>query len=73
MRYAVLFLVVLVCGCDERVSNQRKTFDLTYTKDYRTGLCFAVLGLGYNHGVVTNVPCSPEVEALIANTPSVEK
>lgn len=39
--------------------------DIKYTKDYRTGLCFATLNLGSNNGTMTNVPCSPEVEKQI--------
>lgn len=36
-----------------------------YVQDTRTGLCFATGRLGYGEGVLTNVPCSPEVLALV--------
>jgi len=37
----------------------------TYFKDTRTNLCFVSEGLGRNYAVMTNVPCTPEVLALI--------
>ena len=36
-----------------------------YFKDTRTNLCFAGSYLGYASALMTNVPCSPEVEKLI--------
>jgi hypothetical protein len=41
------------------------TPSIVYIKDERTHLCFASYGLGYNYGVLANVPCSDEVEQQI--------
>lgn len=38
---------------------------LTYTQDAQTGLCFAGSNLGDRDGLLTNVPCTPEVLAVI--------
>jgi len=37
----------------------------TYFKDTRTNLCFVSEALGRTYAVMTNVPCTPEVLALI--------
>lgn len=39
-----------------------------YMIDHRTGLCFAVAGVGQNWAM-THVPCTPEVLALIGGAP----
>jgi len=53
-------------GC---VDHQQRAVDtmpkLTYSKDTRTGFCFAAAYAGSNAGMLTMVPCSGEVEQLI--------
>jgi hypothetical protein len=41
----------------------------TYFKDTRTNLCFVSQALGRTYAVMTNVPCTPEVLALIDKAP----
>lgn len=74
----VLMLLCLTCCCDETKEHAKiidqQNFDMhsyienvRYCKDIRTGLCFAgcpIYGGAYN-SVLTNVPCTPEVEKLI--------
>ena len=69
--------ILLMSGCDVNPSKITSDYakelagKITYTKDVRTGLCFAVIasrktgstdqtGMG-----MTEVPCSKEVEALV--------
>ncbi len=54
-----LALAVMTVGC--YTTNDRAGW-LLYTKDARTGLCFAMYPSG---AYVTNVPCTPEVERLL--------
>lgn len=44
---------------------------IIYLKDNRTNLCYAEYYLGSEYGVLTNVPCSPEVLELIKQNSSV--
>ena len=73
-------IIILACclfGClsPEEAHNQEYRFNkdingfhikqIIYSKDSRTGLCYASMSLGSNWAVLTNVPCTPEVEKLI--------
>ena len=58
----------LACGSveSERQHAARQTVeDMRYFLDARTGLCFAGTDLRYNSAVMTHVPCTTEVKALI--------
>lgn len=72
MKYIIVLLSLILFGCSaEQISKMNKEHDdgiiktIYYKKDKRTGLCFASWGLGGNGGLLTNVPCTPEVEKLI--------
>jgi hypothetical protein len=52
-------------GCDHTQRTNELLPELIYIRDNRTGLCFASRYLGHQAGVMTNVPCTPEVERLI--------
>ena len=56
----IALLLVSACSQDSEMTTKRTV----YTKDHRTGLCFANRGSG-TRLVVTHVPCSPEVLALV--------
>lgn len=66
--------VLLLAACDNAsVKTEIDTSKITYARDARTNICFAVLGRGESAvGVraasfsMTTVPCSPEVMAQIA-------
>lgn len=45
--------------------SQTVSDELIYTKDARTNLCFAAFGVKYANALMTNVPCTEEVEKLI--------
>jgi hypothetical protein len=62
MKYLLLVLVLFVASCG---TNEEWALKLNYFKDSRTGLCFAERAWGMETGVVTNVPCTPEVERMI--------
>jgi hypothetical protein len=58
-----LFLCPLVLlACDPFTKSTVDT--LSYYKDERTNLCFAMFGVG-SDSLLTNVPCTPEVLAII--------
>jgi len=79
MRKVVPLAVVSTCllflwGCDARsVSVDTDPSKTTYSRDSRTNLCFATMGRAEAGSLsdiaksfsVTNVPCSPEVLALV--------
>jgi len=46
---------------------QEKANSITYVKDSRTGLCFVynTVLTNVNSVIMTNVPCTPEVERLL--------
>lgn len=51
---------------EQDISNKKIIVeDFSYYKDPRTGLCFFGRGLDYRSAVLTNVPCTPEVEKII--------
>lgn len=54
-----LALAVVTVGC--YTTSERASW-LVYTKDERTGLCFAMFEANASF---TNVPCAPEVERLL--------
>jgi hypothetical protein len=74
MKKLLLLLVLVACNRDEArklvsPTVEDKVVELTYVKDTRTKLCFAVswvseypIGTAY---VYSSVPCTPEVERLI--------
>jgi hypothetical protein len=62
MKYFPLAVVLLTLACD---STGERIDRMKYFKDSKTDLCFAAQSLGFNNGVMTNVPCTPEVERLI--------
>lgn len=65
-KFAIGFLYCFGIGCtpsSEIAANNSQV--LNYSKDYRTGLCFASMYLGSTSGTLSNVPCTPEVEKLI--------
>jgi len=73
----LLFMCLLICHCDngpyksyeqlqkERSQDQINT--IIYYKDTRTNMCFAGTKELVNRysSLLTNVPCTPEVEKLI--------
>ncbi len=80
MKLALLALipgVVFLGGCDQNASTvspstaQNMVNHLTYFKDSRVNLCYAVvasradLEVKQNGLTITYVPCTPEVEAQI--------
>lgn len=69
MKYLLLVSLLLV-GCDDfTTSSTKEANSLSYFKDERTGLCFAVstvignTAISYN--IYNNVPCNDAVEKLI--------
>lgn len=61
----LLFVLLLgLVSCDE-FTNESRVKDFEYFKDTRTNLCFASYNLGMSYGVMTNVPCTEEVEKAI--------
>lgn len=76
MKKILLLLALVACdknSVHEFISPHDNVADVTYVKDSRTGLCFAVSYVSeYPVGtadVYTSVPCSPEVEKLITHAP----
>lgn len=71
MKYVILIMALLLSGCgpgptqDERATNVAN--QVSYSKDERTGLCYAYDWLGDRHGgpVFTHVPCTAEVEMIV--------
>ncbi len=69
---SILILLLCLSGCNNSVfpTESERVNKIVYLKDIRTNLCFAV---NYVHEypigearIVTNVPCTNEVEKLIA-------
>lgn len=71
-------LLLILGGCSQSASvvsasdAKQATSSLMYEKDQRSNLCFAIvasrhpLEASQNGLTITYVPCTPEVEALIA-------
>lgn len=72
-----LLMVTLLISCSvqpSKIGNPEKFVkETTYTKDVRTGLCFAIIAIRPATGAAQTgigwacVECTPEVEKLIAN------
>lgn len=62
-------LFLLGCGITNTAQTKEEAKQLEYYKDTRTNLCFVRNAVensnGFGYNVFTNVPCTPEVEALI--------
>ena len=74
--FPLLVLCLLLAGCTQNPSkmghSEAQAVDkLTYVKDTKTGVCYAVVasrgtGEAHQNGLsITYVPCTPEVEAQI--------
>lgn len=62
--FYVSMLALSLIGCS-RQTRHDMIQTVEYHRDNRTGLCFATYGLGMQNGVMTNVPCTSEVEKLL--------
>jgi hypothetical protein len=71
MKNLFFALMVMILGCDFAAMRQENAIaissELIYLKDYRTNLCYASWGAMNESGVLTNVPCTPEVERLLVD------
>lgn len=62
--------VVMTGCCTDRRENETDAHyfvrhSMSYVKDERTGLCFAVYNPGHETGWASAVPCTPEVEKTL--------
>jgi hypothetical protein len=69
MKYVVLIgVLAILMNCDQSPLDAKS--EMIYFKDLRTGLCFAqiesVTHRGYLVKAIANVPCTDNVENLIA-------
>ena len=57
----LLILAILLSGCqnNDKADNQKISENLTYFKDYNTGLCFASLNSANSYGYLTSIACVP--------------
>lgn len=62
MKYLAIAIGFMSVSC---IDNNKAVNKINYWKDQRTGLCFAAFGMGTQSGLLTNVPCTPEVGRLI--------
>lgn len=65
----ILFTICLIMGCasnEELVSTDKDALGsyLNYYKDTKTNVCYSAMFLRANTGVLTSVPCTPEVEEV---------
>ena len=75
MKKILILLVFIFVGCNEASAREffptksQEANQITYVKDSRTNLCFAYNSVtnsnGFTDSVLTNVPCTPEVERLL--------
>lgn len=73
MKYAPVFMFVLLTSCGNDISVTVNPSVTTYARDARTDICFATIGrqIMDTGGKVSNifsvaaVPCSPAVLALV--------
>jgi hypothetical protein len=63
--FTFLSVVLLTISC---VNNSDRIESMEYFRDSKTGLCFAAKHMYANNAVMTNVPCTPDVERLIQRT-----
>ena len=79
MKYLLLISLMLF-GCADSnetinqniINNYKNQMSyIIYLKDNRTNLCYAGNYLGTQYGVLTNVPCTPEVLELIKQNSSI--
>jgi hypothetical protein len=69
---AALVVVAFTVGCTSNSSGPVvSSNDITYSKDAKTGICFATMNSldghsGWKTTSITYVPCTPEVEKAIA-------
>jgi hypothetical protein len=61
----VMTISLLLVACE---SSAKQVDGLRYYKDHKTNLCFVENNTYYGYEVFSNVPCTPEVEALIAQS-----
>lgn len=59
-----LITITILLGCSS-FNEEGRMVDIVYTKDRRTNLCFASMYPTSTQYVLTNVPCTPEVERLV--------
>lgn len=69
-RMIALCAIVFVACQPPKVEEYKDTSQyikerMHYYKDKRTGLCFIANNLGWNSSIITNVPCTVEVENQI--------
>ena len=71
MKKILLMLpLVAILGCE---SQQDRVNRFMYLQDSRTHLCYVSYGIGQNYGLLSNVPCSPEVmQAIKDDEPKVK-
>ena len=68
---AALIIAVFTVGCTSNSSGPKvSSGDITYSKDAKTGICFATMNSldghsGWKTTSITYVPCTPEVEKAI--------
>ena len=75
MKFTLLFMCIGIhlFGCTEsykkeihRDNIREIKEELTFFQDKKTHLCFAIYGPRWTTGLMSNVPCTPEVLAAIA-------
>lgn len=65
MKTITLIICLLACACNTVSNSNSIMSDLIYVKDTRTNLCFATAYAYSNNAVMSNIPCTPEVEQII--------
>lgn len=61
----ITLAITLLVGCYTKQDRNDRIQGIEYHRDQRTNLCYATYLFGYNNGVMTYVPCTPEVEKLL--------
>jgi hypothetical protein len=69
----LLPLLMLSMTCNDpaqsETNKEKQNHWVHYYKDARTDVCFAAYNLGAYDALLTQVPCSPEVEKLVEPWP----
>lgn len=69
MKKLLVLLCLVGCGMTGPAETKQEVQSVQYYKDNRTGLCFVrntvTNSNAFTDNVFCNVPCTPEVEALI--------